>query len=73
MHVCVRRGPLYMGTRHADFDHIQLRYVKALDHALLYPKQFRDTVGLQAFADMDKACFVLAEDIDCEPEGASIL
>ena len=73
MHVCVRRGPLYMGTRHADFDHIQLRYVKAQDHALLYPKQFRDTVGLQAFADMDKACFVLAEDIDCEPEGASIL
>ena len=73
MHVCVRRGPLYMGTRHADFDDIQLRYVKALNHALFYPKQFRDTFGLQAFADMDVACFVLAEDIDCEPEGASIL
>ena len=46
MHVCVRRGALYLRTRQADLDDIQLWYVKSPEHALPYPKKFRDTGGL---------------------------
>ena len=73
MHVCVRRGALYLRTRQADLDDIQLWYVKSPEHALTYPKQSRDTGGLQAFTHMGESCGVFAEDIYRKPEWASIL
>ena len=73
MHVCVRRGALYLRTRQAYLDDIQMWYVKSPEPGLPYPKQFRDTGGLQAFTHMGEACGVFAEDIYCEPEWAGIL
>ena len=46
MHVCVRRGALYLRTRQADLDDIQLWYVKLPEYSLPFPKKFRDTGGL---------------------------
>ena len=72
MHVCVRRGALYLRTRQAYLDDIQMWYVKSPEPGLPYPKQFRDTGGLQAFTHMGEACGVFAEDIYCKPEWAGI-
>ena len=55
MHVCVRRGALYLRTRQAYLDDIQMRYVKSPEPGLPYPKQFCDTGGLQAFTHMGEA------------------
>lgn len=46
MHVCVRRGALYLGTRQANLDDIRLWLFKSTDHAFRYPKQYRDTGDL---------------------------
>ena len=73
MHVRIACRALYGGARQADLDDIQLWYVKSPEHALTYPKQSRDTGGLQAFTHMGESCGVFAEDIYRKPEWASIL